>query len=380
MIPRCRSAGFTSWALRGHGAARSLRHGQGLASTTSRVETNDALPAAGGAARLQGTYRNGRPISKEYRLLKAAGAPVLCGKVSMTMVRRTALCFLAAIVFQSLDSAAQLTAPPVRQIDHIMIRATDPGRLYAFFTELLQLPVAWPMMTPRPGVTTGGVGFGNVNVEAIQFPEQKPRPSPAQLLGFAFEPAPLRECLAELDRRGLTYGELRPIAATGQDGSRSTRWTNVTLRQFSDSDGPADATIHVFLTEYSPTYVNVEERRERLRQQLTERGGGPLGIEAVKEIVIGVIDLEAARGLWQKLLDPARSSETNAWQVGSGPAVRLVKANSNEIQELVVLVNSLPRAKAFLQERALLGRYAEEEATIESSKIDGLNIRLVGRR
>lgn len=298
----------------------------------------------------------------------------------MTMIQRTALCFLAAIMFQSLDSAAQLTPPPIRQIDHIMIRADDPGRLYAFFTEILQLPVAWPMMTPRPGVTTGGVGFGNVNIEAIQFPEQKRRSSPAQLLGFAFEPAPLRECLAELDRRGITYGELRPLVSTGQDGSKSTRWTNVTLRQFSDSDGPADATMHVFLTEYSPTYVNVEERRVRLRQQLTESGGGPLGVEAVQEIVIGATDLEIARGLWQKLLDPARSSGANTWQVGSGPAMRLVKANKNEIQELVVSVSSLPRAKAFLRERALLGRDTEEEATIESSKIDGLNIRLVGRR
>ena len=138
--------------------------------------------------------------------------------------------------------------------------------------------------------------------------------------------------------------------------------------------------MHVFLTEYSPTYVNVEERRVRLRKQLTDSGGGPLGIEAVKEIVIGVTDLEIARGLWQKLLDPARSSGSNAWQVGSGPALRLVKANKNALQELVVSVNSLPRAKAFLRERALLGRAAGEEATIESSKIDGLNMRIVGRR
>ena len=296
------------------------------------------------------------------------------------MIQRTVLCLLAAMMFQSLDSAAQLTTPPIRQIDHIMIRADDPGRLYAFFTETLQLPVAWPMMTPRPGVTTGGVGFGNVNVEAIQFPEQKRRSSPAHLLGFAFEPAPLRDCLAELDRRGITYGELRPLVSTGQDGSRTTRWTNVTLRQFSDSESPSDATMHVFLTEYSPAYVNVEERRVRLRKQLTESGGGPLGIEAVKEIVIGVTDLEIARGLWQKLLDPARASGSNTWQVGGGPAVRLVTANTNEIQELVVSVTSLPRAKSFLREKALLGRDAEQEATIEPSKIDGLRIRLVGSR
>jgi hypothetical protein len=110
-----------------------------------------------------------------------------------------------------------------------MIRADDPGKLYAFFTEILQLPVAWPLAT-RGRVASGGVGFGNVNVEAIQIPGQKP--SPAQLVGFGFQPSPLTECLAELDRRGIAYGELRPSVSTEQDGSKKTLFTNVTLRQF----------------------------------------------------------------------------------------------------------------------------------------------------
>jgi hypothetical protein len=110
-------------------------------------------------------------------------------------------------------------------------------------TEVLQLPVAWPLMSPRPGVTTGGVAFGNVNVEAIRIPGRKDKAS--RLVGFAFEPSPLDECLAELNRRGITYGERRPLFSVGPDGSRNIQWTNVTLRQFSDSDGPADATMHI---------------------------------------------------------------------------------------------------------------------------------------
>ena len=42
----------------------------------------------------------------------------------------------------------------IRQIDHIMIRTGNPHELYALFTETLQLPVAWPMTSPRAGVTT----------------------------------------------------------------------------------------------------------------------------------------------------------------------------------------------------------------------------------
>jgi len=40
----------------------------------------------------------------------------------------------------------------------------------------------------------------------------------------------------------------------------------------------------------------------------------------------------------------------------------------------------LRRAKAFLRERGLLGSVTEKDATIDPSKIQGLNIRLVEGR
>jgi catechol 2,3-dioxygenase-like lactoylglutathione lyase family enzyme len=294
------------------------------------------------------------------------------------MTWRTTLVLVATTIVLApgnLDSAAQRSTAPVRRIDHIMIRADDPANVYAFFTDVLQLPVAWPMMSPRDGVATGGVGFGNVNVEAIRFPGQKSQARRAQLLGFAFEPSPLAECLAELDRRGISYGERRPLISPGPDGSKNTLWTNVTLRQFSDGEA-ADATMHVFLSEYNPTYTNVEQRRERLRRQLAESGGGPLGVEAVKEVIVGVTDLEAARGRWQKLLDPAPMSGPGTWQVSDGPAISLVQAKDNTTQGLVITVTSLQRAKAFLREKGLLGADSEKGATIDPSKIYGLNIRV----
>jgi hypothetical protein len=266
------------------------------------------------------------------------------------------------------------TAPPVRQVDHIMIKTDDPSTLYAFFTETLELPVAWPLASRR-GVTSGGASFGNANVEAIQFPEQKM--SRAHLVGFGFEPAPLAESLAELSRRGIPYGEPRPFVMTEQDGSKKTLFTNVTLQQFSDADRPAGATIHIFLSEYSPTYVNVEQRRERLGKELRAKGGGPLGIDAVKEIIIGTKDLGGATKLWENLLEPASNSGTAVWKVGNGPAIRLVQASENKLQALVISVVSLRRAKAFLQERGLLGSMTKNEVRIDASKIQGIDIRLV---
>lgn len=300
-------------------------------------------------------------------------------KASLTRTARVALLVVSLSTLGGSEGRSQTpaTAHPIRQIDHIMIRTGDPRELYAFFAETLQLPIAWPMTSPRPGVVTGGVGFGNVNVEAIQLPGQTdPRP---RLVGFAFEPSTLDESLIELNRRGLASGPRRPLVATGPDGSRRTLWTNVTLRQFSDSDSPADATIHIFLGEYSPTYVNVDERRARLRARLVDSGGGPLGVVDVKEVIIGAVDVEMARRLWQRLLDPTPSATSNTWQIGTGPAVRLVPASENRVQALLITVASLERAKAFLREKQLLGVDAPGQVTIDPSKIGGLDLRLVER-
>lgn len=304
------------------------------------------------------------------------------------MARRkiTALLLAAFIVaFGNLASSGQereRASPPIRQVDHIMIRTDDPEPLYSFFTKTLELPVAWPLTTYA--FTTGGVGFGEVNVEVIGVGEQKgsPRskPSESRLVGIALEPSRLAQSLADLDKRGITYGELRPRVSTGQDGSKKNLWTNVTLRQFSDADKFVDARMHVFLCEYSPSFVKVEERRKRLREQLTAKKGGPLGVHSVKEILIGTTDLEKAKGLWLKLLEPTPPSTPGVWQLGSGPAIRLIRAKDNTIQGLVISVESLPKAKAFLREAGLLGPDSEEEATIDPSKIEGLNILLVGKK
>lgn len=295
-------------------------------------------------------------------------------------VMRTTVCLLPAALLTvgsaEIDSQTRAAASqPIRQIDHIMIRTGSPQQLYAFFTETLELPVAWPITSPRAGVVTGGVGFGNVNVEAIQFPGQTD--SRPRLVGFAFEPSGLEESLSELNRRGITVGQPRPLTAVGPDGSKSTLWTNVTLPQFSDADSSASATMHIFLSEYSPSYVNVEQRRFRLREQLVERNGGPLGVVDVKEVIIGATDVEMARRLWQRLLDPAGSAASHTWQVGDGPAIRLVSAAEDRIQTLVVRVASLDRAKAFLRNRQLLGAESDGQAAIDPSKIGGVDIRLV---
>jgi catechol 2,3-dioxygenase-like lactoylglutathione lyase family enzyme len=283
------------------------------------------------------------------------------------------------LVAGGLEASQTVPAAPsiVRRVDHIMIRAGNPRELFAFFTETLQLPVAWPLTSPREGVATGGVGLGNANLEAIRFPgqtEQQPR-----LLGFAFEPQSLDESLRQLTRRGLAAGARREIAGARPDGTRGPLWTNVTLPQFSDSENPAQGTVHVFLSEYDRAYVDVDQRRERLRKQLVASGGGPLGIVDLKEIVVGVRDIAAARQIWERLLQGASSTGENSWHVGDGPAIRLTSAPRDGMQSLILRVASLEKAKAFLRDNRLLGAETNGMVSIEPSKVWGVDLRLVDK-
>jgi hypothetical protein len=256
-----------------------------------------------------------------------------------------------------------------------MIKADNPREVFALFTETLGLPIAWPL-EERGGVVSGGVGFGNVNVEAIWFPGQRSLPSRAQLTGFGFEPSPLGACLDELQRRGVPYGPVRPLIVTDSKGARQTLFTNVTLLGLSDTALPVDAARHIFLSEYSPTYVDVAGRHARIRKELVASGGGPLGVDSMREVVVGVSDVDTLRARWQQLLSPAPAIQ-GAWQVGTGPAIRTVPAKENRVEELVVRVRSLTRAKAFLQANGLLAAGTAADVALDPLRAFGIKMRFV---
>jgi hypothetical protein len=58
---------------------------------------------------------------------------------------------LSTVAGSESSSQTRATSQPIRQIDDIMIRTGDSLELYTFFAETLQLPIAWPMTSPRAG-------------------------------------------------------------------------------------------------------------------------------------------------------------------------------------------------------------------------------------
>lgn len=90
---------------------------------------------------------------------------------------------------------------PIQHIDHIMIRTDRPAEIYALLTDVLRLPVAWPL-ADRGGVVSGGVGFGNNSLTPTVRVMRRPTFSLAntiQLMSMSIDGA--RVCETNWNRR-----------------------------------------------------------------------------------------------------------------------------------------------------------------------------------
>jgi len=215
-----------------------------------------------------------------------------------------------------------VTAKPIiKQVDHIIIRVDDSSsdQLFALFSDTFQLPVAWPLASYTSFVS-GGI---------------------------------------------------------------SRLWTHASSNTAASTRGGTIVFDHVYhdgmilLCEYNKELHDVEQARAADHATLDSRQGGPLGLEAIQEIIVGVTDLAAVEPLWQILLAPTAPSSPGFWQIGKGPAIRLIRHARNGPQALVWKVASLEQAKQFLSEKGLLGTVLEQQITIAPSKVQGLDIRLV---
>ena len=306
------------------------------------------------------------------------------------------------------------TQPIVKQIDHIAIRVDDPHYLFALLSDTFQLPVVWPIAS-YDWILSGGVFAGNVNLEMVRYGSAQDSSasevSTARLFGIAFEPYPLSESLRELARRNIPHGPPLPVFGLRFDGFRGKLWTTSILGGFLEESSnpvylgrtfggssPVNVTLGkwmsaitnqrwaepliikafaermIYLTEY--THDVVQTRAQKLAE-LKARQGGPLGVEAVQEIIVGVQNFEEKNARWQSLFAPVPPTNAGVLELGNGPDLRLEPGPEDVIQALVLKVASIEKAKAFLSEKGWMGTVAERHITIAPTKIQGLDIRLM---
>ncbi len=278
------------------------------------------------------------------------------------------LCLSGTAFAQSSDPPG---ADPVRQVDHIQIWTNDAEAVFRLLSEKLALPVAWPF-TSYGAKSSGGVSLGNVNLELIKVTGPNAtravgNPASANdtgLIAFALEPSSVSAIVARLDAEGLKGHRPVPFYQKDSSGKNRLAWTTI-----GTTLPPAAS---VFFCKY--TY-DVAADRARRAQMLKEHGGGPLGIESAAELVLGVRDLTAALRGWQNLL--GRPASGARWELGSGPAIRLIAAQEDQLTTLRIKVKSLAAARAFLRSQNLLGLDTPREISLRRSAVGSADIRLV---
>ena len=277
------------------------------------------------------------------------------------MSKSLLLSLAVLMVAASLAAGGCGTQPVVKKVDHVTIECADAQALFDVLNGQLGLPVAWPFSL-YPEFATGGVQAGNVNIETLHY--GPPDQGGTAIYGIVLEPYPLDEIMDELEARGAQPSKPE-VQKREIDGKTVPYWTNVTLKSLCTPD------YVVYLCEYS------EIAASRLASHKVSGPLGGMGVESVKEIDITSTDAAAQQKKWEEALAPNKMSSDGVMAIGTGPAVRISQGKADVIASLVLEVTSLSKAKAFLEEKRLLGKSTADELTLDPTKIQGLDVRVV---
>jgi hypothetical protein len=297
----------------------------------------------------------------------------------------------------------------VRRIDHLIIRVDDSryDACYSLFADTLRLPTPWPP-SEHPSLRSGGIFAGNVDLEILYIPAE-PVSDQAKLYGLVFEA--WAEKAAGLAQRGFGY---LPALYQQKEAGKPPKllWTNYFLPSFwqnntwqsflfglkkmipdslwmkNASGGDNSKSVQwffnqvypqgiVFLVKYNPEWRDIDAERRISKAQMEMRAGGVLGLIRVKEVVVGTTQLTQSSALWRKLLRPAIEETGLCWQVGDGPALRVITAEQDGVHHMVWEVASLADAQEALESLGMLGSVMPDELTLDPAKCFGLDIRLV---
>lgn len=254
--------------------------------------------------------------------------------------------------------------PIVRHVDHVFVPVADPAPLFALFSDRLGLPVAWPI-TDYGSFRSGGVSFGNCAVELLAGDGEYLEPAlPAVVKGIALEPWAIERCIVDLDEHGLRHGDPMP-GGTDPDGPL---WTNVFL------GGMIGRAAIAYLCSY---LGDRPVRGPAAMRALQDVDGGPLGVRRIREIVVGVAEYAEAHRRWASLLAGHDEAAPGTWNVGGGPAIRLVESPHDGVHGFAVEVRSLDTARDALKQRGLLGPIKPRSIGLHYPETFGLDVWLV---
>ena len=257
----------------------------------------------------------------------------------------------------------------INQIDHILIQQKYTKEIFVTMSEILDLPIAWDIKSYGGLFVSGGICFGNINIEILNYARLLRilgvAPNKDGIIGIAFEPCNSVEYTSKiLDKIGVHHGKPKPFNIKVA-GEKKNLWTNLFLKGILSK-------FQMFFCKYS---FNVDERRNRFNNQLIERNGGLLGVEYIKEITIGYSDDETLN-LWKKLSQKEYGYSNCCISFKNGPVINLVKSKKDSILSILVKVKSIERAKEMLSKKQQITLNDNNEIIIELKKECNLGLKL----
>ena len=268
------------------------------------------------------------------------------------------------------EQKAQLHSPLLKGVDHFFAYSSEPEVLFKFFRDTLGLPQVWDFQN-FGDFASGGVWMGNVEFEVVTWKPPAGQKLPTEFKGIAFEPAGYTDGLVqELDRRAIKHSKPEPTLMKDKEGREFVGWINTGL---DGPEGIPPSNLSIFVYD-STSKEKKAARNDRSNAALQKLQGGPLGVVAVKELAIGVVDLKTARIKWGMLMDRRDQQSGDLYRFSKGPVIRLSAAPTDGFKSIVLQVRSLRKAKEFLAQRNLLRRSKDNTVAIDPAAIGGLRI------
>ncbi|MFC2089743.1 hypothetical protein ACFLT1_03125 [Bacteroidota bacterium] len=219
----------------------------------------------------------------------------------------------------------------INKIEHFYISSPHSEDLYTIFTTEFNLPVVWDYQT-FGAFSSGAVTFGNVVFEFVSNSSEQN----SVYYGIALEPnQTASEVEPILDSFNISHGLTEKYPLLIDDGEINVGWTNISLNHMLPD------LVNLFLCDYHDREF-IKYGREEAANHLRKIKGGILGIEYLKELVVGTE--EPRRYLNELTKVPGTKNEDNVIIFSEGPDLKLIKSDIPFIG-LLIKVRSIENAK-----------------------------------
>lgn len=249
------------------------------------------------------------------------------------MTRKAWLALLVMFLFSSCSDDKRIE---ISKVEHFYVSSTHAKDLFNLFNSQFALPAVWDYQS-WGSFSSGGITLGNV---VFEFVESRSEQTPTHY-GIALEPSQsLKRTSSFLDSVKIVHGNI----------SKAKEWSTMSLNNLLPDN------INLFLCDYHDREFIKQDRKKAI-DQLVINNGGTLGIQLLKEIVIGAQETGKFGTELAKI--PGLVRIGNDFLFCQGPNLKLTESDTPFL-DLIINVKSLYKAKIALETLGIKTRITQQ--------------------